>query len=724
MWCHFLTPRRIGVPVVVITAAVVQAMNVCAAQDTTGRATPGHSETRDAVHADSASAMRSGGGPAFFTLRTQDGARVDARGAPELNRRVSVSFTDAALGAAVQSVAAHAGLEVTYSTELIPPDARVTTRADDVTVATALSRVLMNARLDVLVSPDGHLTLVAQTRPAVGGDAGARGVASGMPPARIARAADTAHAARLTGRVVQPDSTPVSGAAVGLVGTHDTATTDGAGHFTIRSAQSGPYLVSVRRLGFQPARIAVNLSSRDEREVSVTLVRTVPLLPTVTTTAAERAAYRTVGFEQRLRAGNGYFMTYDQIVRKQAAEFSDLFQNVPGLKVTRPRRQFGAAITQTRGGPNCVSYVIDGNPQPMLLEHSPEGTPLGPESPDHLFDVADIGAIEVYQASERPVQFGSDWCALVIIWTRTRLGLTPAKVTADDNAPRSSGPVIHGTPAIVADAQCTLPTSSDTMDFPIYATLHTDAPQHLSRKTWARYTDSVLGVIERWSVVPTDLALSTFGLPFVKDPDGSGQEPLEVSPALSTVIRFTLDSAGTLAQARVAASARSGGADTSLLALLARAASAHAFPSIPQGPDRLSSVEFDLLVSLTEPAEDIRSVVLGRLEVPVWPLSQKATLASDASDATSSGQRGASRTDSVSVEMVVDPDGRPLMSSARALSLSGDQPAAAQDDSGRARMTQSLTALHFDPARIGACRVSQLVIQPITVAADDSTRAP
>jgi hypothetical protein len=135
-------------------------------------------------------------------------------------------------------------------------------------------------------------------------------------------------------------------------------------------------------------------------------------------------------------------------------------------------------------------------------------------------------------------------------------------------------------------------------------------------------------------------------------------------------------------------------------------------------------VDFDLLVSLTEPVEDIRSAVLGRLEVPVWPLSQKATLASGAST-TPSGQSGASHTDSVSVEMVVDPDGRPVVSSARALTLSDDQRAAAQDDSGRARIAQSVRALQFDPARIGACRVPQLVIQPIRVAAHDSTgRAP
>jgi hypothetical protein len=77
MWDHLLTrPRRLGTTVVVVIAAVVQATNVCAAQDTTGRATRGHGETREATHTDTASPMRpGGGGPAFFALRTQDGSR-------------------------------------------------------------------------------------------------------------------------------------------------------------------------------------------------------------------------------------------------------------------------------------------------------------------------------------------------------------------------------------------------------------------------------------------------------------------------------------------------------------------------------------------------------------------------------------------------------------------------------------------------------------------------
>jgi hypothetical protein len=126
-------------------------------------------------------------------------------------------------------------------------------------------------------------------------------------------------------------------------------------------------------------------------------------------------------------------------------------------------------------------------------------------------------------------------------------------------------------------------------------------------------------------------------------------------------------------------------------------------------------VEFDLLVSLTQPEEDGRSAILGRLEVPVWPLSQKATLASDASLVAPSG-RGAARTESVSVEMVVDPDGAPVVSSARALSVSSGQRVAGDD----ADIARTVKALRFEPARIGACRVPQLTIQPVAVALHDS----
>ena len=139
--------------------------------------------------------------------------------------------------------------------------------------------------------------------------------------------------AQLVGRIVRPDGAPVSGAAVEVVGTHDTATTDATGHFTIRAGQPGPYVVSVRRLGFEPSRFAATFTSQSERDVSVTLVRTIPVLPVVTTTAAERAAYRDVGLDQRMQAGIGQFLTDAQIEHLQATKLSELLGGMRGIAV-------------------------------------------------------------------------------------------------------------------------------------------------------------------------------------------------------------------------------------------------------------------------------------------------------------------------------------------------------------------------------------------------------
>ena len=174
----------------------------------------------------------------------------------------------------------------------------------------------------------------------------------------------------------------------------------------------------------------------------MTLTRTVPVLPTVTTTAAERRGYRDVGFDTRMR-GFGYFLTYDQIVRKQATAFGDLIKNIPGIEAVHTPD--GWMISSKRSG--CVSYVLDGVPlhvvKPVIVAGTPgqqlgPGTPVGtalvPDSPDNYIDANAPGAIEYYESVERPTQFGSKGCALVVVWTRTRLGL-PASAEGETARP-------------------------------------------------------------------------------------------------------------------------------------------------------------------------------------------------------------------------------------------------------------------------------------------------
>jgi hypothetical protein len=277
--------------------------------------------------------------------------------------------------------------------------------------------------------------------------------------------------------------------------------------------------------------------------------------------------------------------------------------------------------------------------------------------------------------------------------------------------------VVRGTPTFESDAACTLPTPADTAEFPIYAILAGIPSRPVASKAWMAYTDHVLSVIDRWSVLPTELELPTFGPVFTADSGGSGRSAHagigDVAPTLSSVFVFTLDSSGGLTGARIAASALSGPADTSMLAELERAAAAQAFPRFAVGPSGRDSVRFDLLVTSVEPAVGTKAAILGRLVVPVWPLAREAH---PLADATGTGLETHSA-DSVTVQTVVDTQGRAVSGTVRMLIGPASADRNSPDSGYRRRLAQRLNQLTFEPAQIGSCPVPQLVTQRVTVPA-------
>ena len=271
---------------------------------------------------------------------------------------------------------------------------------------------------------------IAGAAAAFGVGAGAQSAPVGpAPPVRAST--DTAPGAlTVAGSVTDTSGAVVGGAIVALIGGHDTTVTDDSGRFVLHLPQAGAYTLSVSRLGFAPQYLAGSVSSERASRVTVTLIRPVPVLPTITTTD-ERRAYQDVGFDRR-SAGAGYFLTYDQIARKQAKAFGDLLVSAPGLVLVRGPQ--GWMVSNARF--SCVSYMVDGHPlsvdRPYVVAGTPAhqlapgdrvGTAIGVASPDGFIDANDVGAIEYYESAERPGEFGSGACALVVIWTRTRLGL-------------------------------------------------------------------------------------------------------------------------------------------------------------------------------------------------------------------------------------------------------------------------------------------------------------
>ena len=77
--------------------------------------------------------------------------------------------------------------------------------------------------------------------------------------------------APVLGMVVDSLGGPIVGAQVDIEGTFHRATTDSAGRFRLLDVEAGRLRLNVRRLGFLPATLFLNLSASGARQVMVTM---------------------------------------------------------------------------------------------------------------------------------------------------------------------------------------------------------------------------------------------------------------------------------------------------------------------------------------------------------------------------------------------------------------------------------------------------------------------
>ncbi len=194
-------------------------------------------------------------GPSFYIATQSNGEWADGRDAPVLRRRLSLTLIGVPLGTALQAIGEHAGVELTFSTELIPLGARVSMKADNVTIAAALSWVLVNAPLDVLVTADNHLTLVP--RPLA-------------PPGSSAAVAGTL--------VDAENGRPVPYGTVTLVGTESARFADANGQFRLTTLRRGAFTLRARQIGYAPHDTALRI---DSMPPSVPLVVRMHRIPAV-----------------------------------------------------------------------------------------------------------------------------------------------------------------------------------------------------------------------------------------------------------------------------------------------------------------------------------------------------------------------------------------------------------------------------------------------------------
>jgi hypothetical protein len=130
--------------------------------------------------------------------------------------------------------------------------------------------------------------------------------------------------------------------------------------------------------------------------------------------SARDKALREVGYTARVQKGVGEFVNEDQIAQRQAAQMTDLFTKVHGVRVDYSSGYPLLIASSTPSG-GCISYVVDGRQISMS----------NPEDFNNFMHPGDVSAIEVYAAQEVPDQFRTRpdaQCEVIVIWTKQKIG--------------------------------------------------------------------------------------------------------------------------------------------------------------------------------------------------------------------------------------------------------------------------------------------------------------
>ncbi|HEY9230463.1 MAG TPA: SusC/RagA family TonB-linked outer membrane protein, partial [Gemmatimonadaceae bacterium] len=326
-------------------------------------------------------------GPRFLLASADrsEPARVDLGRTPVLRHRLTIDYESITLGEALKRVASSSGLELAYSNAIIPIDSVVHLKAQDITVAAALTELLIYCNVDVLFSPSGQAVLIRQR------DAAPKPV----PVPGV-----------ITGRVTEgTGTTPVSGVTVVVQGTGLNAQTGEDGRYTIRGVQPGTYTIEARRLGFAPVtRNGVVVPDGGTATVNIAIqVAVLHLQETVVTGVVDPTAGTKVPFT----VGR---VTKEDLPVPATNPIADIQGKIAGVAMVPPAQPGSDVSIQLR-----TPSSINKSNAPLIVV---DGVILGPNSVD--INSLDIESIEVVKGAAGASLYGSRAASGVIQIRTTR----------------------------------------------------------------------------------------------------------------------------------------------------------------------------------------------------------------------------------------------------------------------------------------------------------------
>ena len=226
-----------------------------------------------------------------------------------------------------------------------------------------------------------------------------------------------ASAAEITGRVVDPDGRPTSGArvvAVGPLGVVRETATDETGRFRLADLEAGRYELHALRDGFRADPFVVELGPDDASDVRIELQLSA-VTESIVVTAAQVDQLRSRTSDSVTVIGN------DELRARQLETVADALRGVAGLGVTQSGGRGGITSLLPRGGESDFTLVlIDG----VRMNSFGGGFDFA-----HL-PIAEVERIEVVRGPQSAIH-GSDAIGAVVHVVTRQGGAVGTDVTAE-----------------------------------------------------------------------------------------------------------------------------------------------------------------------------------------------------------------------------------------------------------------------------------------------------
>ncbi|MGH7718504.1 MAG: TonB-dependent receptor domain-containing protein, partial [Gemmatimonadaceae bacterium] len=337
--------------------------------------------------------------PRFLLARSPTPVRVDVAKTPVLRQRIALDLRGATVEEALRAIADSTGLRFAYSRAEVPVDRPVRLEASDITVAAALTEVLLGTDVDVVFTERGQAMLV-------------RRLPEGVLP----------QVGTITGRVSDAGTgQSVFNAQVIVVGTESRALSDDDGRYSIGNVPAGAQQVRVMRLGYTPMTQAATVADGQTVTLDFALIAAVSRLEDVVVTVT--------GEQRRLEVGNVIgTIDADSVVREAPiTALSDLINaRVPGVQVLQNNGLAGSSPRLRIRGVGSLSgsnplLIVDG----IRVDNSSGGTFLSAGSIQsgrfNDLNPEEIESIDVVKGPSAATLYGTDAANGVVV-VKTKRG--------------------------------------------------------------------------------------------------------------------------------------------------------------------------------------------------------------------------------------------------------------------------------------------------------------